>query len=121
LLSKVQPNYKKYTEQLYPFLLKSCNDYIELNNQKSTQFKHAHYDDIYKIAFDDKLYMDYVNKDVRIVEMLENTGLLVAGGLVVVEESADVELPEHFSYLFQKDRRRYADTGLWIYQYHQKT
>ena len=49
--------------------------------------------------------------------MVEKTDLLIDGGLVVVEETITANLEIKFSNLLLQDQRRYADTGIWIFQY----
>jgi 16S rRNA (guanine966-N2)-methyltransferase len=46
---------------------------------------------------------------------LDKSAFLAEQGLLVVEDHAEVELPEAFSTLIIVDKRRYGDTGFWFY------
>ena len=52
--------------------------------------------------------------------MVEKADLLIDRGLVVVEETVTANLEKKFSSLQLQDQRRYADTGIWIFQYSEK-
>ena len=51
----------------------------------------------------------------RTVEALNRPGLLDKGGVVVVEHSGRVALPERYGALRKRQQRRYGDTGLSVY------
>lgn len=53
----------------------------------------------------------------RVLPLLESGGLLNPGALVIVEEHALAELPEQIGALTLTDRRRYGETGLWIFRH----
>ncbi|WP_456385197.1 16S rRNA (guanine(966)-N(2))-methyltransferase RsmD [Desulfolithobacter sp.] len=48
--------------------------------------------------------------------MVEKTGILSPGGLLVVEERHSVVLPEVIVDLKLRTSRRYGDSGIWIYE-----
>jgi len=52
----------------------------------------------------------------KALTMVEKTGLLTADGIVVAEERWSVTLPEQIGMLFLTKKRRYGETGIWIYQ-----
>ncbi len=71
--SLIQISYKQILENpdfIFSYILKSCIFHKE--NHSKSRYRNAHIDEIYKIAFDDKLYLDYVNKDIRILSILED-------------------------------------------------
>ena len=51
----------------------------------------------------------------QIIELLSRPGLLDAAGLVVIEHSSRVAVPEECGALQRRDQRRYGDTELSIY------
>lgn len=53
----------------------------------------------------------------RVLPLLEPAGLLNPGAVVIVEEHALAELPEQTGALTLTDRRRYGETGLWIFRH----
>ena len=53
----------------------------------------------------------------RLLPLLEPAGLLNPGAVVIVEEHALAELPEQNGALTLTDRRRYGETGLWIFRH----
>lgn len=53
----------------------------------------------------------------RVLPLLEPAGLLNPGAVVIVEEHALAELPEQIGALTLTDRRRYGETGLWIFRH----
>ena len=52
----------------------------------------------------------------RLLQLIDAEQLLEPGGLVVVEEHFQVELPETIGSLHRFDHRRYGETGLWFFQ-----
>ena len=52
----------------------------------------------------------------RALAMVEESGLLASEALVLVEEHRNAVLPDQVGLLYLTDRRRYGETGLWIYQ-----
>ena len=52
----------------------------------------------------------------KALTMVEKTGLLIAGGIAVAEERFNVDLPEKIGMLSLHKKRRYGETGIWIYQ-----
>lgn len=54
----------------------------------------------------------------RLLSLIDRDDLLAPNGLVVVEEQAQVELPERIGTLAVTDHRRYGETGLWFFQRH---
>ncbi len=54
----------------------------------------------------------------KTLSMVDNATILSATGLVVVEEQASQVLPDSLDRLRLTDRRRYGETGIWIYQPH---
>ena len=52
----------------------------------------------------------------RTLAMVEKSGLLASEALVLVEEHRNAALPDRVGMLSLTDRRRYGETGLWIYQ-----
>lgn len=49
------------------------------------------------------------------LQMVERTKILAPDGLVIVEEHRRVQLPECRHGLQLRDRRKYGETGIWIY------
>jgi 16S rRNA (guanine966-N2)-methyltransferase len=49
------------------------------------------------------------------LSFLDNSPLLAKHGLLVAEDRAETELPEAFNTLKMVDRRRYGETGFWLY------
>jgi 16S rRNA (guanine966-N2)-methyltransferase len=47
--------------------------------------------------------------------MVDKTGLLAAGGLVIAEERRNAVMPVLTGRLSLHDQRRYGETGIWIY------
>ena len=56
------------------------------------------------------------NLAARLLPLLDPGGLLAPRGLVVVEEHARAMLPETVGPLALTDRRRYGETGLWLFR-----
>ncbi len=52
----------------------------------------------------------------RSLAMVEESGLLAPEALVLVEEHRNAVLPDRVGLLSLTDRRRYGETGLWLYQ-----
>ena len=48
--------------------------------------------------------------------MVEKTELLAQGGNVIAEERANIDLPERIGSLLLQQKRRYGETGIWIYE-----
>lgn len=48
--------------------------------------------------------------------MVEKTGLIAQGGYVIAEERSNIYLPERIGSLLLQQKRRYGETGIWIYQ-----
>jgi 16S rRNA (guanine966-N2)-methyltransferase len=53
----------------------------------------------------------------KTLQMVEKAGIVRDGGLVIVEERKDEQLPEYHGRLELIDQRRYGETGLWLYRY----
>jgi len=51
----------------------------------------------------------------KTLQMVEKAGIIRSGGLVVVEERKDEQLPRQCGALELIDQRRYGETGLWLY------
>jgi len=51
----------------------------------------------------------------QVLQMVEKTGIVRAGGMVVAEEHRDAKMPDSCGSLALTDRRQYGDTGLWFY------
>lgn len=47
---------------------------------------------------------------------LDRSNLLCDGGIIVAEDTPGTELPEVFKTLTVVDKRRYGDTGFWLYK-----
>ena len=52
----------------------------------------------------------------KTLQMVEKAGIVRSGGLVVIEERKDEQLPEQYGTLKLIDQRRYGETGLWLYR-----
>ena len=52
----------------------------------------------------------------HIMQMLEGSGLLEKGGLVVLEHSSRITMAERYGLLRRKDQRHYGDTALSLYR-----
>jgi len=52
----------------------------------------------------------------KILEELSSGNILVSSGLVVAEDDSGNELPESIGSLVLSDRRKYGDTGFWLYR-----
>ncbi len=67
----------------------------------------------------DIIFMDppYEKKLAEIaLTMVEKTELLAPGGLLVAEERWNTSLPEKIGFLLLHQKRRYGETGIWIYK-----
>jgi len=53
----------------------------------------------------------------KLLEMVEESGLLAAGALVIAEERQNQDLPATINRLQLTDRRHYGETGLWFYSF----
>ena len=51
----------------------------------------------------------------KALTMVEKAELLSENGLVIVEENADVNLPEKIGSLVVRQKRTYGKTGIWLY------
>jgi len=52
----------------------------------------------------------------KILKELSSGNILVSSGLVVAEDNSGNELPESIGSLVLFDRRKYGDTGFWLYR-----
>ncbi|MDH5298933.1 MAG: RsmD family RNA methyltransferase, partial [Desulfobulbaceae bacterium] len=52
----------------------------------------------------------------KVLQELGEGGILSASGLVVAEEEAGAEFDDSYGILRLHDRRRYGDTGFWLYR-----
>ncbi len=52
----------------------------------------------------------------KTLQMVEEAGIVRNGGLIIVEERKDEQLPENHGCLELIDQRRYGETGLWLYR-----
>ncbi len=52
----------------------------------------------------------------KTLQMVEKADLVSKGGLVIVEERKEEQLPEHCGSLKLIDQRQYGETGLWLYE-----
>lgn len=52
----------------------------------------------------------------KTLQMVEKAGLVRKGGLVIVEERKDEQLPPQYGGLELIDQRQYGETGLWLYE-----
>ena len=78
-----------------------------LNRKTSGKF-------IFDIIFLDPPYEKKLAE--KTLTMLERETLLKENGLVVAEERASEELAEQYGTLSLVDRRRYGETGIWLYR-----
>jgi 16S rRNA (guanine966-N2)-methyltransferase len=53
---------------------------------------------------------------VKLLEMVEKSGLLAAEALVIAEERLNQDLPDIINGLQLTDKRHYGETGLWFYE-----
>lgn len=53
----------------------------------------------------------------KLLEMVEESGLLAARGLVIAEERQNQDLPATINRLQLADKRQYGETGLWFYTF----
>lgn len=51
----------------------------------------------------------------KLLEMVEESGLLATGAVVIAEERQNQDLPATINGLQLTDRRHYGETGLWFY------
>ena len=52
----------------------------------------------------------------KTLQMVEKAGLICPGGLVIVEERKNAQLPRQCDSLGLVDQRQYGETGLWFYE-----
>lgn len=70
----------------------------------------------FELIFMDPPY--HRNLALKVLTMIDRDDLLMPGGMVVVEEQYQVDLPRSIGCLRVTDQRRYGETGLWLLTRH---
>jgi 16S rRNA (guanine966-N2)-methyltransferase len=52
----------------------------------------------------------------KTLQMVEKAGIIHDGGLIIVEERKNEQLPQYYGCLELIDQRCYGETGLWLYR-----
>ncbi len=88
---------------------------LDLARISSLNYLHDHLQDdcSFDLIFLDPPYEKKLAEN--LLKMVEFAGFIACNGIVIVEEKKNQQLPEKFNQLQLKDRRRYGETGIWLY------
>ncbi len=88
---------------------------IKRDLTKSLSFLEKHVTDrVFSLIFIDPPYRKALY--LKILEELSSENLLASSGLVVAEDDSANQLPESVGSLILFDRRKYGETGFWLYR-----
>lgn len=88
---------------------------LNLAQVSSLRYLHDHLQDdcSFDLIFIDPPYEKKLAE--KLLKMVEFAGFIACDGIIIVEEKKNQQLPEKFNQLQLKDRRRYGETGIWLY------